>query len=151
MTKHVLVATDLSTASQPALEVARELALALGADVTLIHVLAPAGARKSIAPGHSKPPPERVLSADAEQGEALKRLRESALAAVPQVTLQLVSGESAAEAIVEQAQRMKMDFIVIGTHGRVGVAHALLGSVAEAVLRRAHCPVVVVPTVVETH
>ena len=147
MAKHLLVATDFSEASAQALEVARELALALAADVTLIHVLAPSAMRRSVAPGHSKPPPAQVMAADAEQGEALKRARESTFAAVPQVTLQLVSGESAAEAIVDQAERMKMDFIVVGTHGRTGLSHALVGSVAEAVLRRARCTVVVVPSV----
>jgi Universal stress protein family len=47
--------------------------------------------------------------------------------------------------IVEYAQRNAIDLIVIGTHGRTGVSHALLGSVAEAVTRRARCRVLTVP------
>lgn len=145
MGKHILVATDFSEASNAAVVEAAQLARALGADVTLIHVLAPGGARRSIAPGSSKPPPAEVMSADDAQGAALKRVREEALAAVPEVRLQLVSGESAAGAIVEQADRLKVDFIVLGTHGRTGLSHALVGSVAEIVVRRARCPVLVVP------
>ena len=145
MSKHILVATDFSEAASAAVVQAAELAGALGAEVTLIHVLAPGGARRSIAPGSSKPPPAQVMSADDEQGAALKRVREGALAAVAQVRLQLLSGESAAEAIVEQAERLKVDFVVLGTHGRTGLSHALVGSVAEIVVRRARCPVLVVP------
>ena len=145
MSKHILVATDFSEASNAAVVQAAQLAAALGAEVTLIHVLAPGGARRSLAPGASKPPPTQVMSADDEQGAALKRVREEVLGALSQVRLQLVSGESAAEAIVEQAERLKVDFIVLGTHGRTGLSHALVGSVAEVVVRRARCPVVVVP------
>ena len=43
------------------------------------------------------------------------------------------------------ARRVVADFIVVGTHGRTGIRRALLGSVAEQVVRRAHCPVLVVP------
>ena len=143
--KHILFATDFSAASEAAGAVAAELAVALGAKVTLIHVLAPGGARKSLAPGSSKPPPAQVMSADDAQGAALKRVREGALATVSEVTLQLVSGESAAEAIVDQADRLHADMVVIGTHGRTGLSHALVGSVAEVVVRRARQPVVVVP------
>ena len=141
----MLVATDFSEASEAAAVLAAQLATVLGADVTLIHVLAPGGARKSYAPGGSKPPPSALLSADEQQGAALKRVREGALSSVADVTLQLVSGKSAAEAITEQAERLHADFVVLGTHSRTGLSHALLGSVAEAVVRRSSCPVVVVP------
>jgi len=145
VSKHILVATDFSEASTAAVVQGAELAAALGAEVTLIHVLAPGGARRSLAPGSSKPPPAQVMSADDEQGAALKREREGPLGEVAQVRLQLLSGESAAQAIVEQAERLKADFIVLGTHGRSGLSHALVGSVAEIVVRRARCPVLVVP------
>jgi nucleotide-binding universal stress UspA family protein len=49
-----------------------------------------------------------------------------------------------ADTIVHKAQELGADLIVIGTHGRTGLAHIFLGSVAEKVLRRAHCPVLVV-------
>jgi nucleotide-binding universal stress UspA family protein len=59
------------------------------------------------------------------------------------VTLKLVLGRLP-EALVEEAQNMKADLLVVGTHGRKGVSHLLLGSVAERLVRTAHCPVLVV-------
>jgi nucleotide-binding universal stress UspA family protein len=47
-------------------------------------------------------------------------------------------------AIVEQAEQLGADLIVLGTHGRTGVAHALLGSVAERVVRSSPIPVITV-------
>jgi nucleotide-binding universal stress UspA family protein len=47
--------------------------------------------------------------------------------------------------IAEIATRLGADLIVMGTHGRSGLAHALLGSVAERVVQHAHCPVLIVP------
>jgi nucleotide-binding universal stress UspA family protein len=52
----------------------------------------------------------------------------------------------AANAIVQYAADHSMDLIVMGTHGRSGFAHLLLGSVAEQVVRTAHCPVLTVRT-----
>jgi universal stress protein A len=69
------------------------------------------------------------------------RAQESDLA----VSSLVVSGDPS-KAIVEQAALLHADLIVMGTHGRGGAARWLLGSVAEAVLRRAECPVLVVPT-----
>jgi nucleotide-binding universal stress UspA family protein len=51
---------------------------------------------------------------------------------------------SPAEAIVDCAKEVGADFIVMGTHGRTGLARVLMGSVAEAVVRQAPCPVVTV-------
>ncbi len=52
----------------------------------------------------------------------------------------LIAGEPAS-ALVEFAKKEKVDLIVMGTHGRTGLSRLLIGSVAEAVMRRAHCPV----------
>ncbi len=60
----------------------------------------------------------------------------------------LVFGRPARE-IVSYASRHGIDMIVMGTHGRTGVSRALLGSVAEAVVRRASCPVLTVPATTE--
>ena len=48
--------------------------------------------------------------------------------------------------IVEKAQQEGIDMIVMSTHGRTGLAHMLIGSVTERVLRRAPCPIIAVPT-----
>jgi nucleotide-binding universal stress UspA family protein len=51
--------------------------------------------------------------------------------------------------IVEKAQQEAADLIVMPTHGRTGLAHMLIGSVTERVLRRAHCPVLAIPALAE--
>ena len=145
MRKRLLIPLDFSEHSLDAVHLAKGLALDLQAELTLIHVLAPGGARRSVAPGRSRPPPSKLLGADAEQGEALKRVRQSLLGELHDVTLQLVSGECAAEAIVDQAERMHADFIVMSTGSHPGLAHRLAGSMAQTVIRHAPCPVLVVP------
>ena len=59
-------------------------------------------------------------------------------------TTKIVEG-SASTAIAARGQEIGADLIVVGTHGRTGLAHAMLGSVAERVVRRASCPVLTVP------
>ncbi|MDD9932846.1 MAG: universal stress protein [Myxococcales bacterium] len=146
MAKEILVPVDFSELSLRAVDEARVLAADTGAHITLVHVLAPGAARKSLIPGRSKPPPAEVMEAH-DEGDALKRLRSEHLDGIEGVTLQLVAGESAAEAIAEHARALSMDMIVMTTHGRSGITHALLGSVAEQVIRHAPCPVLVVPHV----
>lgn len=75
----------------------------------------------------------------AEQG--LERLTASPPARVADRTV--VSGP-AAEEIVRYARDAEIDLIVLGTHGRTGLAHVLLGSVAEKIVRKAPCPVLTV-------
>ena len=51
---------------------------------------------------------------------------------------------SPVEAIVDYAQEQQIDMIVIATHGRTGLSHVLLGSVAERIVREATCPVLTI-------
>jgi nucleotide-binding universal stress UspA family protein len=63
----------------------------------------------------------------------------------------VVIGKNTAEKIAQYAQKHNIDLIVIASHGRTGIRHALLGSVAEKVIRTVHCPVLVLrPTAEET-
>jgi nucleotide-binding universal stress UspA family protein len=55
----------------------------------------------------------------------------------------------AATVIVEEAQAREVDLIVIGTHGLSGLKHLLLGSIAERVVQKAHCPVLTVKSAAE--
>ena len=145
MTWRILVPIDFSETSLKALAEAARLTSALSAELTLIHVLAPGGARRSLTPGASRPAPSDVMEADAKEGDELKRLREEYLPEIDDVTLQIVAGESAAEAITDQAKRMHANMIVMSSHGRTGLSHVLIGSVAEAVVKSALCPVLIVP------
>lgn len=122
-TRDVVFATDFSSCSAAAAKVAVEYARTLHARLHLLHVTLP-GAGKS-------------------QLDNLKELKEETARSVPVVT-SVESGNPATQ-IVRYAERCGADLIVLGTHGRTGVSRALLGSVAERVVRTASCPVLAVP------
>jgi len=88
-----------------------------------------------------------LLSADvgAESRESLKALKIAKLADIGSVTLATAEHVSTAKAICDYADEHGVDMIVIGTHGRTGLSHVLMGSVAEKVVRHANCPILVVP------
>ncbi len=122
---NVLFATDFSEAGDGARVHAARLAGETGACLHVVHVV----------PRLTDP----AVTTARLQVEA-QSLAESGLA-----VRTAVLGGSAATAIVRYARANAIDLIVIGTHGRTGMSRVLLGSVAEAVLRLAPCPVLAVP------
>jgi nucleotide-binding universal stress UspA family protein len=138
---HILVATDFSPASEAALAWARDLAQQYAARLSLLHVVTDPRATGVLTSEVYVPP-------DPEARERLVReARERLERALPAdernrfgVTIEPRVGD-VAETILETAREQKVDLIVMGTHGRHGLAHLLLGSVAERVLRDAPCPV----------
>jgi nucleotide-binding universal stress UspA family protein len=140
--KRILWATDLSATSEGAWRYALLLADMLAAEVFLLHVVS--AAQVVVGPGLPAPFPGEWLDAEiaardrdlaSRQGEVEAR----GLAARRKVTVGAPAATILAEAEVEQA-----DLIVTGTHGRRGLPHVLLGSVAETVIRKAPCPVLAV-------
>ena len=71
----------------------------------------------------------------------MARLRDAHLAGVGEVELMIEQHASAAEGICEVAETSGADLVVLSTHGRTGLSHMLIGSVAERVVRHAPCPV----------
>jgi nucleotide-binding universal stress UspA family protein len=140
--KKILCPVDFSDASRSALQVASELARRFDGEVTVFHAYP--------LPGYTLPegtvlPATGMLQELAEQTDALlARWKAEAIAdGAPRVSSGKSVGEPAAE-IVAAAEEGRYDAIVVGTHGRTGLAHVLLGSVAERVVRRAPMPVVTV-------
>ncbi|MFQ5804265.1 MAG: universal stress protein [Candidatus Methylomirabilales bacterium] len=132
--QRILWATDLSPVSEGAWRYALTLADALAAEVGLLHVVRPTGLGGA---NHAREdtlvPLRRELERRQQAVEALGlRGRRKVLVGVP------------AEVIVAEAQAERADLIVVGTHGRSGLPHVLVGSVAEAVIRKAPCPVLAV-------
>lgn len=127
----ILVPTDFSPCSLHALRHAEEMARRFGAELTLLHVSDPLSG--SDLPGAGE------LSGRREIDRALVLLRERDY----RVRGVLRRGHPADE-IVQAAAAERADLIVIGTHGRTGLKHALMGSVAEGVVRKAPCPVLTV-------
>jgi len=137
--KKILCPVDFSDASRSALQVASELARRFDGEVTVFHAYP--------LPGYTLPegtvlPATGMLQELAEQTDALlERWKAEAIAdGAPRVSSGKAVGEPAAE-VVAAAEDGKYDAIVVGTHGRTGLAHVLLGSVAEKVIRHAPCPV----------
>jgi nucleotide-binding universal stress UspA family protein len=140
--RHVLCATDLARGSRRVVETAATLARPAGATLTIMHVLA-----------MPVVPPGQDLSA-VTMDRLQKRGRAWAIAAMQTLsarttragiptTLLLRDGEPA-EQIIRAGRAMKADLIVMGTHGRRGLARLFLGSVAQRVVTLSPCAVVTV-------
>jgi universal stress protein A len=140
----ILVPTDFSETADKALAYAKDLAPKLGASLHLVHVYSDPYAVATCAPEVYAPVPTEVRQRALE--EVRERLFERLDAAEEQRfrgSRGIVRGLVALH-IVDYAASQDIDLIVMGTHGRRGVAHLLMGSVAEHVVRIARCPVLTV-------
>lgn len=140
----ILFPTDFSDASANALGAALFTAEMLDAELVLQHVLVFREADLHIPEAHF-PQPEELFEklhgvATSELGRLVEARRERPLRLREVVD----RGVDAARRILERAEDEGADLIVLGTHGRKGAAHLLLGSVAAEVLRHAACPVLTV-------
>ena len=141
--RNILVATDFSSASRPAFRRAMELALSNEAALWIVHVAAPPG---PISPdGYVLPRVYEEMEL-AIRTDAQKRLRVM-LARSRKVGVRgralLLKGVPH-DAIVRAARAHRADMIVLGTHGRTGIARFFVGSVAARVVAAATCPVLTV-------
>jgi nucleotide-binding universal stress UspA family protein len=138
MTLHVLVPHDLGAASVDAFRWAVRLVRAEGGRIDVFHAvpLAP-----PVLSG-----PEAIAAAFT--GGDLDTVRDALLARVRgtdvAVEIEVAIAPDPGEAIVLRAKRTRADLVVMGTHGRSPVARAVLGSVADYVVRHAECPVLTV-------
>jgi nucleotide-binding universal stress UspA family protein len=140
--KRILCPVDFSETARAAMETAIELAARFDAEVVLVHAYP--------IPGYTFPDGSAFASSRMLQelaDEAARHLEEwrqlAVKAGAKQVSLETAVGDPAGE-IVRIAQEKKADLVVMGTHGRTGIEHALMGSIAERVVRRAKCPVLTV-------
>ena len=137
--RHLLVATDFSPESEGALDVAREIALRHGSSVTVGHVYDDGpillGEHAAITD---------TAAVDAELRDKLNEAMKQKLADVAEVKVALLAGASPVVGLCDLAGKESVDLIVTATHGRSGVARALMGSVAERLVRHAPCSVLVV-------
>jgi len=141
--KNVLVATDFSKCSDIALTYGRSLARQFGARLHVMHVVEPIAADINVG-GFVTAIPELQASLDEEERGQLDALLTEDDRHTLRATVVLVSLAGPAQAIVEYATTENVDLIVVGTHGRRGISHLLMGSVAERVVRTAPCPVLTV-------
>jgi nucleotide-binding universal stress UspA family protein len=147
MFQKILVASDLTDASLPALRLALSLAVQHKASLTAVH----AAEAKTIHFSSLAAGEEEFLAKITErEGEAAKQRLEAQVEKAKAghfegaiVEIFLLHGHPT-EVIPAHAGTVQADLLVVGTHGRTGHQHALLGSVAERIVRVAPCPVLVV-------
>lgn len=137
--ERILVPVDFSLHSTEATRVAADLARRLGATLTLVHVYDPVA--QGLPDGFVLVPPldiDRLF--DAFRAQLADNQRLAVDAGAPRVETKLLQGFVAGQ-IVEFAERGEFNLIVMGTHGRTGLQHLIMGSIAERVVRLAPCPV----------
>jgi len=139
---NILCPIDFSEFSRHAFDRALAIAREHGGAITVLHVepfrtspLVPYLASGNVGP---------LLYSETERGLIVEQMRQFLSTPEPRgvtIEYQFVEGPSVHGEILQQADRLQADFIVMGTHGRSGFQHLLLGSVAEKVVRTARCPV----------
>ena len=143
--KKILVATDFSPPSTAAIAYGRELARSFGAALTVLHVVDDIVMRAyGLDSGvlFTDPAVQRQFEADAltQVAATISDDDRAGLGATGVV----IRSSAPSAAIVTYAYETRTDLIVMGTHGRGGVAHLLMGSVSERVVKTAGCPVLTV-------
>jgi len=140
--KRILLATDFSTQARHALDYACELSQRLQAPLLIVSAFQipmyplPEGAFVAGGPAIAEIVDRVSRDLTAEQKLAVER-------GAKDVETLVVEGAPAVE-VVRVAKEHEADLIVIGSHGRGGFSRAILGSVADRVMRTAHCPVMIV-------
>jgi len=137
----VLVTTDFSTRGNSAIPMAFRLAASAGERVVLVHVLDDAIPSPLYAHYHPTPSPEERQKLEERAREELGRLVPAEWHSIPR-EIMLGYGSPAGE-ICRLAKERTASLIVISSHGRTGVKHFMVGSVAERVVHQAPCSVMV--------
>ena len=142
--KKILVATDFSEPSDAALAYGRQLARAFGAGLTVFHAAENLASRSYGGEGFVFIEPDLQSQVEAAARQRARSLISDEDRGELRAEAVVVTAISPAAAIAECARREQIDLIIVGTHGRSGVAHLMMGSVAERVVRTAPCPVLTV-------
>ena len=139
--KTILVATDFSVAAETALDNALALAAQLGAKVYLVHAyeLPIVGFPDGTLIASAEVAGRIIASAQKDLAACVAKRRDSSVEIVP-----ILKQADPREAVLAVAEEVSADLVVMGTHGRRGLARALIGSVAESVVRTSPVPVLTI-------
>lgn len=148
--KNILIAVDSSSYSEKAVRYGFGLAASLQASVALVHVIDPPaatsyGGMDPIMGSQTAFIPELNEIQEQNSKELLERLKSYSLGDADRVATISKIGQPKNE-ILETAQEIAADLIILGTHGRTGFDHFISGSVSESVARHSVCPVLIVPS-----
>ena len=141
--RKILAPTDFSPHAETGVRYACALAERFGSTLHLLHVLSdivPVGPDPMLAPVL---PPEYYAESETESKQALEKLLGPTWGK-PKALETSVKWGSPVESVIDTAKAIGADLIVIATHGRTGLKHIFLGSVAEQIVREAPCPVLTI-------
>jgi nucleotide-binding universal stress UspA family protein len=155
--KNILVPIDFSDATSRVLELARQLGKSFGAEIHIVHVrpipaplpASPLGygalGMPEMVPGPVSQVVAQPIEPNEEEKKKLNEWKTEMERAGLSATVHEPTGD-VVEEILECAQKMKADAIVMGRHGHGAMYNLLVGSVTEGVLKRSTCPVLLVPS-----
>ena len=142
--KNILVATDFSEPAEAALRYGRELARRFNASLHVLHVVDDLAAHPVPGPGMPADFGELQTTLEQDALANLQRLVSEPDRAALHAHLEVAVSAWPGQTILSYARDAQMDLIVVGTHGRGGLAYFCMGSVAQQVTRAASCPVLTV-------
>lgn len=140
---HILCPIDFSESSYKALETAEELAVHFNATLTVLHVVQDIPVLPALPTNPSIDVPEYQEKLEEAARIALEMTVQDRVSSIVQAESMIRNGRPA-DVIIDVADDLKPNFLVISTHGESGVTRFMFGSVAEKVIRHASCPVLTV-------
>lgn len=141
--KRILIAVDNSTCAEKAAKTGYEMATLYNAEVALLNIIEPTPPIANPDFGFT-PAIVDLYDNSIENSNVLLKEIEAKFGNERKTTYLSVL-DTATNGILQQSEEWNADLIVIGTHGRTGINHFLMGSVAEHVARKSACPVLIVP------
>lgn len=135
----ILCPVDFSEASNNAIRYASELARSMGSKVYLLNVVEPRAMAADMALNYIPVEEELEKAAEEDLQPILRQVLDAGITAQAEVMI-----GNPADVILQQAADWDVNLLIMGSHGKTGLSRLLMGSVAEAVVRRAACPVLIV-------
>ena len=135
----ILVPTDFSRHSLAAVQYAVDLGQAYQADIVLVHAIEPVPRGL----GRWREPTQLLERWQEEASARLDRLQRQIIKRYPRCRSEIHFG-TIYEVIAKLVRKLPADLIIVATHGRTGLSHVVMGSVAEKIVRHASCPVLIV-------
>ena len=141
--KKILIAVDNSTCAENAVKAGYEMAAQFSAEVALVNIIEPVPVTAS--PEMALAPVFMELYDNTKENSTLllQAMEKKHSHGVATTYFTLI--DTATHGILEEAEKWEANLIVVGTHGRTGLSHFFMGSVAEHVARKSTCPVLIVP------
>ncbi len=141
MFKKILCPVDFSEFTDEILEYALDIAKKYGAELHLIHIIPNLN---YFTPYESFFTPENLIVVEKNMETEVNKDFDDLMKKINVPAVKIIKNGAAFVEIINYARSESMDLIIIGTHGRSGLEHILIGSVAERVIRKAPCPVLTV-------